>query len=89
MKVSGKKTKTVKLTWGKASGAKGYEVYYSSKKNKGYKYITKTEDRNYSYEDTEKTLKSGKTYYFSVRSFKTFNGKTEYSGYTTVKAKVK
>lgn len=88
-KVSGKKIKTVKLTWSKASGAKGYEVYYSTKKNKGYKYITETEDKNYEYEDTEKTLKSGKTYYFSVKSFKTFNGKTEYSAYTTVKVKIK
>ncbi len=89
VKVSGKKTKTVKITWNKASGAKGYEVYYSTKKNKGYEYLTETEDRNYTYEDTDKTLKKGKTYYFSVRSFKTFNGKTEYSAYATVKVKIK
>ena len=88
-KVSGKKTKTVKLTWSKASGAKGYEVYYSTKKGKGYKYIAETEDRDYSFEDTDKVLKAGKTYYFSVRSFKSFNGKTEYSAYATVKVKIK
>ncbi len=89
VKVSGKKTKTVKLTWKKASGALGYEAYYSTKKGKGYEYIAETDGVSCTYEDTENVLKKGKTYYFSVRSYKEFNGKTEYSAYATVKVKIK
>lgn len=86
-KVSGKKKKTVKLTWTKPAGAKGYEVYYSKKKNSGYKYITETTSKSCSFSN-KKVLKKGKTVYFRVRSFKTFNGKTEYSAYATVKVKI-
>lgn len=88
-KVSGKKIKTVKLTWKKAADAKGYEVYYSKKKSKGYQYIREASGTSCTYTDTDKVLKTGKTYYFSVRYYKKFNGRTEYSPYATVKVKIK
>ena len=52
-------------------------------------YIAETDGVSCTYEDTENVLKKGKTYYFSVRSYKEFNGKTEYSAYATVKVKIK
>jgi len=86
-KISGKKTRSVKLTWGKTAGAKGYEVYYSRQKNKGYEYIAETTGRSTTFDD-KSVLKKGKTVYFRVRSFKLFNGKTEYSPYATIKVKI-
>ncbi len=78
------KKKSVKLTWKKVSGANGYVIYRSTKKNKGFKKIkTITKAKTVKY--TNKKLKKGKTYYFKIRAYKTVNGKKVYSKYTSVK----
>lgn len=59
---SSKKKVTVSIA--KTGGAKHYEIYRSTKKNKGFKKIKKTASRKY----VNKKLKSKKTYYYKVRA---------------------
>lgn len=62
--------KKVKVKIKKVSGAKGYQIQYSTKKSfKGKKTVTTTARTK-----TIKKLKSKKTYYFRVRAYK-LNGK--------------
>lgn len=73
---AGKGKVTVK--WNPVSGATKYVVYKSTKKNKGYykaKITVKT-----AFTDTD--VKSGKTYYYKVRNYKTMKGKKIYGKYT-------
>ena len=69
----------------KKTGAKGYEISYSTKKNfKGAKKV-KTTKTSY----TLKKLKKGKTYYVRVRSYAKVGKKIKYSKYSKyVKKKV-
>lgn len=73
IKKSGKSGVTLK--WSKAAGVTGYEVYQSTKKTSGYTKIRTTTKTTY----TKTGLKKGKTYYYKVRSYKTWNGKKIYS----------
>lgn len=88
--VSAKKAKSgvAKITWAKSTGCTGYEVYFaSSAKGKFSKATAINKASTVSY--TKSGLKSGRTYYFKVRSYTTVNGKKIYSDYTkTVKVKV-
>ena len=64
----------------KKTGAKGYEISYSLKKNfKGAKKV-KTTKTSY----TLKNLKQGKTYYVRVRSFAKIGKKIKYGAYSKV-----
>ncbi len=71
-------TSSITLKWSKNSGSiTGYEVYYSTKKNKNFKKNITTKKNSY-----KKTkLSAGKTYYFKVRTYKTIKGKKKYSSY--------
>lgn len=69
------KTNYVKLTWNKASNAKGYYVYRATSKTGTYTKIATT--KNTSYED--KTVKNFTTYYYKICSYNT-------SGESTFKA---
>ncbi len=76
----------VKLSWEKAAGADGYEVYRSTSGNGTYKkvkVISKGSVKTY----TEKGLTSGKTYYYKVRVFCKVNGKKVYGGDSKVVSK--
>ena len=80
---AGKKQMTVSFKKDKSAG--GYEILYATSKNfkKGKKTI-----KIKSYKTAKKVikkLKSKKTYYVKVRSFKKVGGKTYYGAYTTVK----
>lgn len=76
--------KAAKISWKKISGADGYVIYRSTKKNSGYKKVkTITKGSTTSY--TNKSLKSKKTYYYKVRTYKKVNGVTIYSSYSTPK----
>lgn len=60
---SKKAKKSVKLTWKKASRAKGYQVYVSKKNKKHFK-------KSATVKKTKKTLKLKKgTYYVKVRAY--------------------
>lgn len=63
----------------KAAGASGYQVAYSTSKNKGYKIVTSGSKKTIS------KLKKKKTYYIKVRAYKTVNGKKIYGSYSAVK----
>lgn len=77
------KSKQIALKYKKLSGAKGYEISYSTDK-KLKKSVTKKTTSKTSY--TIKNLKKGKTYYVRVRAYKKDSaGKKVYSGYTKVK----
>lgn len=77
------KSKQIALKYKKVSGAKGYEISYSTDK-KFKKSVTKKTTSKTSY--TIKNLKKGKTYYVRVRAYKKDSaGKKVYSGYTSVK----
>lgn len=74
--------KTAKVTWKKATGASRYELYFSTKKTKGYKKAYTGTKLSY----TKKSLKKGKTYYFKVRAYRTVNGKKIYGSYSSPKS---
>ncbi|MCM1393188.1 MAG: fibronectin type III domain-containing protein, partial [Ruminococcus sp.] len=78
-------TKQATLSWNKISGATGYEIYMSTKKDSVYKKVT-TIKKNGTVKYTKKSLKKGTTYYFKVRAYKTVDGKTIYGAYSGVKS---
>lgn len=80
LKFSGGK---VTLKWKNISGESGYQVYYSTKKNSGYKLLATTKANT---AKVTKKLASGKTYYFKVRAYKTVSGKTVYGEFSAVKS---
>lgn len=79
---AGKKKAVVK--WKAQKGVKGYQIYVSRKKNKGYKKV-KTIKKAKTTQWTVKKLKSKKTYYIKIRSYKTVKKKNVYSKYSAVK----
>ena len=87
---AGKKKLT--LTWNKISGAVGYQIQISTKKNfKGAKTISIFSSKK-TY--TKKSLKAKKKYYIRVRAYKTYkdaNKKTQkvYGKWTTISKKTK
>lgn len=88
--VSAKKAKagSAKITWGKSNGASGYEVFMATSSSGKYTKIS-TVSKPTTLSCTKAGLKSGRTYYFKVRSYTTVNGKKVYSDYTkVVKVKV-
>lgn len=81
VKLSSQKN-AVTIRLGKVKGAQGYEVYCSTKKNKGFKKITTTKKTSYK----NSKLTSGKIYYYKVRAYRKVNGKRVYSSYSKVKS---
>ncbi len=76
-----KKAKQATISWKKVTGASGYQIYRSTKKNSGYKKIASTTKLTY----TNTKLTSKKRYYYKVRAYRTVNGVKIYSSYSTVK----
>ncbi len=74
-------TKGVKLTWNKVGGAEKYRVYRKTSKNGEWKYLDST-SKNYF---TDKSAKSGKTYYYTIRAY---DGSTK-SSYNTAGLRIK
>lgn len=81
VKLSTPKSKSIKVSWEKISGAKGYELYRSTSKKGKYSKITTS---NLSY--TSKNLTKNKTYYYKVRAYKIVNSKKVYSSYSSIKS---
>ena len=83
IKASSKATKgAITVTWkvtGNAAAADGYQLYKSTKAQKGYKKCittTKTSFKN------TKNLKKGTRYYYKVRAYKVVDGVTYYSDWS-------
>ena len=71
---------SIELTWGKVSGASGYEVYSSTSKKGKYTKLKTTTSRTY----TKKGLKKKKTYYYKIRAYRKVAKKKVYSGWSTI-----
>ena len=72
------------LTWSAVDGETGYTVYYSTKKDSGFKKYDnfKADSKT----GTVSGLTSGKTYYFKVRTYITTDSGYVYSAWSTVKS---
>ncbi len=82
---AGSKKATVK--WNKVTGATGYKVYYKTSKNGSWKCLKTTNNKTTSY--TKTGLTKGKSYYFTVKAYRTVSGKTYNGSYATKSIKVK
>ena len=82
---AGSRKATVK--WSKVTGASGYIVYYKTSANGSWTRLTKVGASTTSY--TKTGLTKGKTYYFTVKPYKTLGGKVYYGGITSKSVKVK
>ena len=71
---------TVGLRWKKASRAKGYQVYMKTNGG-GYKRILTTRGRYLK----KSGLKINSSYYFKVRAYTTYKGKTYYGAFSNVR----
>ena len=96
LKVKSKAKNTIKVTWNKVKGAKGYEIEVSksSKFKVKAKLIKKTTKKLKLKIKNKKKFKSKKTYYVRVRAYTTYkaaNGSTQtaYSNWNYVLRKVK
>ncbi len=69
----------IKVTWKKVSGATGYEILRSNASNGVYESVAYV-DGNGTVAYTDTGLDTGKTYYYVVRTVRTLNGFTAYSG---------
>ncbi len=87
VKVTSPKKKSLKVSWKKIAGADGYQIYRSTSKNGTYK-LAKTIKSGSTTTWTNKSLKSGKKYYYKVRAYVKFNGK-KYAGPYSVKVSKK
>ncbi len=75
--------KSVKISYKKVSGANGYVIYRSTKKDSGFKKIaTIKKAKTVTY--TDKKCKTGIKYYYKVRAYRKVDGKNKYSGYSEV-----
>lgn len=79
-KISKLSTSSRKATikYGKISGASGYAIYRSTKKNGTYTRIAYTTKTSY----TNKYLTKGKRYYYKVRAYRVVKGKKVYGSYS-------
>ena len=73
------KAKTLKLTWEKASYAKGYQIYRSTTgKAKSYQKVATVKSNSY----TDTKLASSTTYYYKVRAYAKQNDKNVYGPFS-------
>lgn len=73
----------ITLKWKEIPGAQGYQIYRSAKPDKGFKKVgTISSGGTVSWTDT---VGFNKTYYYKIRSFRSFNGISIISPYSSVK----
>ncbi|MDE6149173.1 MAG: fibronectin type III domain-containing protein [Ruminococcus sp.] len=73
------------LKWSKVTGATGYKVYYKTSANGKWIGLKTTTGTSF----TKSGLTKGKTYYFTVKAYRTVSGKTYNGLYTTKSVKIK
>ncbi len=66
---------SMKISWSKVPDATGYQVYRATSKTGTYKRVADTTATGY----TDKSLTTGKTYYYKVRAYRTI-GATKVAG---------
>ena len=82
---AGSKKATIK--WTKVTGASGYKLYYKTSKNGKWISLKTVNNKTTSY--TKTGLTKGKTYWFTVKAYRTSNNVTYNAAYTTKSVKVK
>ncbi len=83
-KVKAGKKKAI-IRWNKVKGADGYTVLYKTKAKGSWKKLKNIKKTSY----TKTKLKSGKTYYFTVKAYKKYKGQTYTGSFKTKKVKIK
>lgn len=81
--VANENGKAAALSWKKDSYASGYELYHSTKKSSGYKFLGKI-SKNTGTSCTHNRLKAGRHYY-KIRSYVVVDGEKYYSTFSSVK----
>ncbi|OPJ64035.1 fibronectin type III domain-containing protein [Clostridium oryzae] len=71
---------SVNVSWKKVSGASGYEIYRSESNNEEYQLITSINAKTY----RDSGLKTGTSYYYKIRAFRTVGSGKVYSGFSSV-----
>ena len=72
------------LKWKKVSGASGYLLYRSDRRDGGFTCINSVSRRKTSYTNTK--LKKGQIYYYRIRAYRKVGGKRVYGNFSVVKA---
>jgi hypothetical protein len=80
LKASRINSESIRLTWIGVTGANGYEVYRATSRTGTYSFLKSTTNQYY----IDPDLKTGKTYYYKVRSYRTVGKTKVYSGWTTI-----
>lgn len=80
-------TKKATVKWSKVTGSSGYKVYYKTSKNGSWKTLKTCNNKTTSY--TKTGLSKGKTYYFTVKAYRTVGGKIYNGKFTTKSVKIK
>ncbi|MDR3644315.1 MAG: hypothetical protein P4M02_04485 [Clostridia bacterium] len=70
---------SIKVTWGKVSGASGYQVFRSGSSNGTYSLISTTSSTSL----TNTGLKTNTTYYYKVKAYRVVGSSKIYSGYSS------
>lgn len=83
IKATGKSSITV--SWSKASGATGYQIYSSTSKNSGYKLAATVSSSKTSYKNTG--LKKNKKYYYKIRAVRKGYLNSKYTSVVSAKTK--
>ena len=78
LSVSKRKTTSLALSWGKVSGANGYQL--QRKSGSSWKTVVNTKSTGY----TVSSLKTGTAYSFRVRAYKTVSGTKYYSSWVSL-----
>lgn len=78
--ISSENSGSIQIGWKKVGNATGYEVYRSTKKDSGFKKIASLKNSKNKY--TDKSVKSGKKYYYKIVTVGKLNGKKITSGYS-------
>lgn len=71
---------SIKISWSKVSGAKGYQVYRATSKNGSYTKVKTTTSTSY----TNTGLTTGKTYYYKVRAYRVVSSSYKYGSYSSI-----
>ncbi|RFU61105.1 InlB B-repeat-containing protein [Peribacillus glennii] len=71
----------VKVSWGRVSGAQGYEIFRASSKTGDYNKIATASSSTLAYSD--RTLSTNKAYFYKIRAYRTVNGTKVYSSYSS------
>ena len=74
------------VKWSNVDGETGFQLYYSTKKDSGYKKVSSYAADKLTGSKTFSSSASGKTIYFKVRAYKKAGGQTIYGEWSAVKS---